>query len=159
MGRTEKRTNWDHMIGRPSLTAHQASYAREFIAGVAGVPFANSAPDELLSEVFDELSRRAELGVAPDANGRYSWPAAAAGDAIRRPWLDLKILQQANGLRDGKWPTGGEFAVCLSHDMDHVTSFTTAEKARRTIRRCRRGIAARSGLSGKTAAENPGPDC
>lgn len=130
------------MNSRVALTRQQAEYAREFISRIAG-DRSRAVDDALLETVFIGLSRREELDAFPDMEGRYSWPAAGLGDVIQRPFVDLSIIEQTReGSRHSKWPGSSEFAVCLSHDMDHVTSFSITEKIRRTFRRIRAGRAA-----------------
>lgn len=122
---------------------------REFVAGVLGRPvdvMTSLTPDER-ALLFRHLSRADELGKKRRPGERIVWTAQdlapAARESLPIPHLDnfVAALRQRlpTPFPGSAWPENRPFAVCLSHDMDHVTAFVGRERWRRFSRRQRQG--------------------
>jgi hypothetical protein len=90
--------------------------------------------------IFNALSRQPELAKIRLPGERLVWTASDLDPEerarVQRPWLDEWILGRT-GPRQSPWPENKPFALCLSHDMDHITSFAGRESRRRLARRWR----------------------
>ncbi len=116
--------------------------AGEFVSGILGQPadWATLLTAQERGRLFDELSRARELRKEFRSGERRVWTVADLDDAGRQrltePHLDQFVMtlrgRLAPGLPPaaGSWPEGRRFAVCLTHDMDHVTSFPGRERWR-----------------------------
>lgn len=99
--------------------------------------------------IFAALSRQEELNRKYQKGERRVWTAADIGEAgtarVTRPWLDDMLAecrrrQSGTALPRPRWPDNKRFALCLTHDMDHVTRFTGVESRRRLGRLGRQSI-------------------
>jgi hypothetical protein len=120
----------------------------DFLSNVFGQPV---VPGQYLSAeestlVFDALSRREELAKVRLPGERLVWSrsdlSADSAARIARPWLDEQLdrwRQRVPVAAEGvpNWPENQPFALCLTHDMDHVTSFPGAEYRRQMRRQWR----------------------
>lgn len=127
------------------------AYARRFIASVLGVRGVDV--DVGLEEaIIYELSRGPE-SASPrrDQWGNWEWSFADAqrrGD-LYRPWLDEPLAELRARLRaqhpgwpwQPTWPDGRPFALCLTHDVDLVSSRSTLRTTARELRQLRRAAA------------------
>lgn len=117
-----------------------------YCAGIAG---RFVSPELLFSEaerdwLFGELSRRAEAQTAYAHGERRTWrrdhlsPQELAG--IRRPRVDEFVFERLRerGLLPvagaSRWPDGRRFALCITHDVDHVSWHNPGEMWRRWLR-------------------------
>lgn len=98
----------------------------------------------LVKEVKYQIQRREEMECQTrDAFGR--WEIRNSDEEFREkvagPFIDESLdvwreklhKQYPNRLWEPLWPEGKSFAVCLTHDADHVNSFSIRERARRFI--------------------------
>lgn len=105
-----------------------------YLAGVAGrkicaESFFSSAE---LDSIFAELSRRAESITAYAPDERYTWRREHLSDRgladIRTPRLDYAIAARlrerspATAEVAPMWPGEHRFALCITHDVDHVSA-------------------------------------
>mgnify|MGYP000722399557 CR=1 FL=1 len=114
----------------------------EFVSGVLGqrveVRTALTAEERRL--VFRHLSRADELFKPRRTGERLDWRVSDLGaderSQLEVPHLDQLVHEFRSRLpRRGDqirpcWPENRPFAVCLTHDMDHVTSFVARERWR-----------------------------
>jgi hypothetical protein len=124
-----------------------------FCAGVAGRKVSLESiftPGEL-DWMFDQISRKREAATHYGAQERMTWrrdhltSEEVAG--IRRPRVDeltakrLLKVPASTCSTIARWPDGRRFAICVTHDMDHISSYNGIEP----WRRLRRMWTARSG--------------
>jgi peptidoglycan/xylan/chitin deacetylase (PgdA/CDA1 family) len=105
-----------------------------YLAGVAGRKICAesffSATE--LDSIFAELSRRAESITAYAPDERFTWTREHLSDReladIRRPRLDYVIAARlrerspATAQAVPMWPDEHRFALCITHDVDHVSA-------------------------------------
>lgn len=115
---------------------------REAVSGILGqlVDVSVGLTVKERAELFDQLSRAAELRRQYQPGERQVWTLGdlcpVDRERLSEPHIDLLVTslrgRLLRGLPDEKspWPKGRSFAVCLSHDMDHVTSFAGRERWR-----------------------------
>jgi hypothetical protein len=94
--------------------------------------------------MFLELSRRAEADTAYAPGERMTWRREHLDtetlSAIRQPRIDNLIatrLRERTLATDSPmpmWPSGQRFALCITHDVDHVSSYNWREGWRRNSR-------------------------
>ena len=125
----------------------------EFVSGILGQPVdvLTVLTQEERTMLFRHLSRSDELGRQYSAGERLVWTLseldAAARERLPQPHLDQFVLRVRSrlpakaGAYKTCWPENRPFALCLSHDMDHVTSFTARERWRRLGRVVQEGKA------------------
>ncbi|MGA2889977.1 MAG: polysaccharide deacetylase family protein [Terracidiphilus sp.] len=117
-----------------------------FCAGIAGRKI---SPRELFSGqeqdwIFGELSRRVEAETVYAPGERRTWRrehlSAEDLEGIRRPRVDEFVFKRLRerGLKldevAPRWPDGHRFALCITHDMDHVSRNNWQELWRRAVR-------------------------
>lgn len=123
-----------------------------FWASAMGVslPSADWLPQDQ-RELLGRLLRREEEAEHTGRDWRGNWdaPQAAASrlDALDRPLLDEPLAIIRSRLRaehpewpwEPLWPEGKPFAVCLTHDVDHVSVYGHQERIRTLRRRFKNG--------------------
>ena len=137
------------------MTPAAQEYARRFVSNVLGVAVSDWPEADA---IWNELARLPELETGlRDQWGNWEWPYA---DAQRRgqlyiPWLDHSIsarreqIQAQGQQRAPLWPEGRPFALCLTHDVDYVSLYRTAQTL---FRNASRAAAKRAGLSQSASA-------
>ena len=125
--------------------AEGVGFVSEFVSGCLGRPVDAAValtPGEL-SLVFRSLSRADEIAKPRRLGERLTWTAedypVAERSTIAVPRLDDMVAEVGRRLPNGgprlsPWPGGKPFAICLSHDMDHVTAFIAPERWRSMAR-------------------------
>jgi hypothetical protein len=116
-----------------------------FVAGIAGC---HIQEDALFSEeerfwILSELSRRMETETAYAPGERRTWRrehlSAEEVAGIRKPRIDDFVVGRLRerGFSPSKtaWPEGRRFALCITHDMDHVSANNWRESWRYYARR------------------------
>jgi hypothetical protein len=121
---------------------------REFVSAALGC---HIDPLQLMSTderrlVARALSRSDELDRVWQSGERRAWSGNDVSPeervVLQTPQLDgllaqLRARLPAATTLKPRWPDGRRFAVCLTHDMDHVTGFPGAESRRRFVRSVR----------------------
>ena len=114
----------------------------EFVSGILGqrVDVGALLSVEERALLFRHLSRADELSKVRRPNERMVWTLedmdAGARERLPTPHLDELVMGLRSRLPNPAasprscWPDNRAFAVCLSHDMDHVTSFAGRENWR-----------------------------
>lgn len=113
-----------------------------FVKGLAGrnVLLESLFSQNEQSRLVAELTRRAETETAYASGERRTWRREHLGGqelaGIRRPRVDEFVLDRLRGhghdpevCRPG-WPDGHRFALCITHDVDHVSQNNWREKWR-----------------------------
>jgi hypothetical protein len=115
----------------------------EFVSGILGrtVDVGRLLTADERAMLFRHLTRQDELKILRQPGERLVWTAenlaATERERLPVPHLDRFVaalqsrLPQALVPVKPRWPDGQPFAVCLSHDMDHVTAFSGRERWRR----------------------------
>jgi len=128
------------------LQENRRRYATLFLSNVLGRADVVIKPD-LVDCVADALARTEELD-NPNRDEWGNWEdkfseRAAAGKEPG-PWLDEQILRSVDAMApldrpEPRWPEGRRFALCLTHDVDGVSS---RNHGRRFLRRLSRVVRA-----------------
>lgn len=125
----------------------------ELVSGILGKPVdvTTLLTAEERARLFNCLSRADELRKEYRPGDRLVWTLADLDGAERERLPEPHVDQFVATLRgrlprdlppgESPWPEGRRFAVCLSHDMDHVTSFVGRERWRQLGRVRGRGAA------------------
>lgn len=98
--------------------------------------------------IFHELTRKQELGIEHGSEERLTLRREHLSlerlEKIKRPFLDEFVSQFRKHSILGSehkpeplWPDGKPFAVCATHDMDHVSNYNVNEVWRRLQRSMR----------------------
>jgi peptidoglycan/xylan/chitin deacetylase (PgdA/CDA1 family) len=99
------------------------AYAKGFVASVLGQHH-SPLPEAFLRQIADTLARTEELGAPRDEWG--NWEPQFSGQLPHEyltPWLDKALLSHAEASGETeRWPDGHRFALCLTHDVDGVSS-------------------------------------
>ena len=116
-----------------SMSPVAREYVRRFVSNILGYAVSEwSEADGILAE----LARQPELETGlRDRWGNWEWPY---GDSQRRgqlyiPWLDQSIIARREQMAapnrppEPRWPEGKRFALCLTHDVDYVSLYRTAQ--------------------------------
>jgi hypothetical protein len=118
----------------------------EFVSGILGksVNVATLLTAEERIRLFSCLSRANEVHKKYRPGERLVWTLAdldgADQERLSEPHLDEFVATLRARLPrhlppgESPWPEGRRFALCLSHDMDHVTSFPGQERWRQLKR-------------------------
>jgi hypothetical protein len=129
----------EHFTGLEAAAAGARQLVEEFVSGLLG----RSVDAEAMfaeSErrwIFCQLSRAVELAKTFAPGERLVWTLedldAAELEHLLQPQLDQfikglrpRLLGQSDA-SGSCWPQNRPFALCLSHDMDHVTAFAGRE--------------------------------
>lgn len=121
-----------------ALTASRRNYVDDFVRaqGFEGT----SLNDEQVRTVFGLLSRLEELGTLHKHTGQ-NWELCYAPlsrqrnvltpvvDVLLRDWACQGLLRPLPS-RSPLWPKGKRFALCLTHDVDHVSGNLAKERLR-----------------------------
>ncbi len=93
-------------------------------------------PKDLSTIIFYELSRFEEFDCEMrDQWGNWEWPYSEStrNSDLYKPFLDLKIRNWTKSLKGivlpdsvNRWPEGKSFAICLTHDVDFVSHYSTS---------------------------------
>lgn len=101
------------------------------MASLGGNP--HSIEPELAREIYYHLSRQEEIeSKIRDQWGNWDWQYSRANreGALYRPWLDERIAERFPGIRQqpDRWPDGKPFALCITHDVDWISSIRMSKK-------------------------------
>lgn len=122
-----------------------------FCATVTGrsIPVESLFSLEQRQWIFRELTRQDEVESAYDAGERLTWTkehmSPGRQEQIQRPTLDEFIVKWQGRLStfdleqnaEPTWPEAKPFALCITHDVDHVSSFGMSRLYRRFFRYAR----------------------
>lgn len=120
------------------------TYARAHISNVLGLPESSLIEESLLEQVFRELSRTPEVeNPIRDiwGNWDFSFGESNLRGELYEPWLDKPLVEIRRKLEaehvhlEPLWPEGKRFALCLTHDVDLITTNTSFGAALRMIAR------------------------
>jgi hypothetical protein len=118
----------------------------EFISGILGqhIDAGLLLTPEERRMIFYHLSREKEISKLYAVGERLVWTAKDLDDEALKnlsiPHIDEFVINLRSRfapsapLRKTCWPQNHPFALCLSHDMDHVTSYISRERWRQFYR-------------------------
>lgn len=129
------------------LTARERAYAHKFARNVLGVSTV-AIPNDVLEACFRAIARREESeNPMRDEFGNWSHTVTSERSraTLHRPVLDESLQQLHSGVhfsganRRPAWPDGHSFALCLTHDVDFISSTAQGRKFVRRLSRAIRG--------------------
>ena len=120
------------LSSKSEMSLSEQAFVSRFLHDTIGCDFAD-CPLELAEEIFHELTRQEEvLNTTRDPLGRwqadlspeYNVDQAAIPriDALLARLEEERLPQYSNGKVRPRWPEGKPFALCLSHDVDYVST-------------------------------------
>jgi hypothetical protein len=132
-----------HEVSRLDLAANQ--FVEEFVSSILGQRIdCEQLSTEERTIIFHSLSRFAEVAKERRKGERLVWKLEDVEEPARAdlavPHLDYLVQSIGSRLLPAPipappmWPANHRWAVCLTHDMDHVTSFRGTER-RRALKR------------------------
>ena len=118
------------------LSTERSAYAEEFLrAAFPPVHRLRDGETKLHATVFDYLARVEEQRESRrDRWGNWDWMFVQPSSRdVRVPTLDVQLQQALGVSTTPRWPDGRPFALCLTHDVDAVSSTVTIETLRRAL--------------------------
>lgn len=109
------------------MTEDQNEYVKRFANLITGFPEID-LPSDLMDRIFSSLAQAKEADISPNTQN------------IAVPWIDRELLALVDSdmLRNKRktvWPGNKPFALCLTHDVDFVSSVDHSKKFFRRLRR------------------------
>ena len=132
-------------VANPLVVKRRREYATSFARAVTGAP--TKLPHDIADFVWRALARSEEIESA-DRDRWGNWELEFSGrakntamvPAVDQVLLNSNLSADSTRRREGLWPGKKSFALCLTHDVDGVTS---RNHLRRFMRRVARAGTAR----------------